>query len=86
MQHREAKYKDFATSLSDNQRRILSETKDGTLKRKVNDVALRSGRGRLRGETDADYIDIGTNRDRSVAQRVLDGEPAAPDTSRFERL
>ena len=85
LQHREAKYKDFAQSLSANDRRILAETKDGTLKRKVNEAVLQRGRGRLRGATDDDYLDIGTNRERSVVQRILDGNRPAPDTSRFER-
>ena len=85
LQHREAKYKDFAQSLSANDRRILAETKDGTLKRKVNEAVLQRGRGRLRGGTDDDYLDIGTNRERSVVQRILDGNRPAPDTSRFER-
>ena len=78
--HREAKYKDFAQSLSANDRRILAETKDGT-----HEAVLQRGRGRLRGATDDDYLDIGTNRERSVVQRILDGNRPAPDTSRFER-
>lgn len=83
LERRERKYKDFASTLSAEDRRILSETKDGTLKRKVNGAVLASGRGRLRGDDDSDYLDIGTNRTRSVVQRLIDGEPEIPDTRRF---
>ena len=85
LQHREAKYANFVEELSEDHLRILQETKDGTLKRKVNSAVLRTGRGRLRGATQHDYVDLGTNKDRNVVQRMLDGERPAPDTSRFNR-
>ena len=46
---------------------------------------MQRGHGRLRGETEDDYLDIGTNEERSVVRRTLDGKRPAPDTSRFER-
>lgn len=85
LQRREAKYANSIKELSKDHLRILQETKDSTLKRKVNSAMLRSGRGRLRGATEHDYVDIGTNRKRSEVQRMLDGERPAPDTSRFDR-
>ena len=45
---------------------------------------LGHGRGRLRGENDNDYVDIGTNQDRGVVNQILDGKRLKPDTSRFD--
>ena len=40
-----------------------------------------AGRGRLRGEDDNDYLDIGTNQDRGVVNQLLDGKRLKPDSS-----
>ena len=72
-------------SFSEDERRILHDTTDGTLKRKVNEAVLRRGRGRPRGATDDDYLDMGTNRDRRQAPFILDGPKPAPNTGRCER-
>ena len=85
LQRQAAKWGDVTESLYESQHRILRETKDGTLTRKVNEAVLRLGRDRLRGETEDDDLDTGTNRDRSVVAKILDGERPAPDASRFER-
>ena len=45
---------------------------------------LAIGRGRLRGDNDDDYVDIGTNRDRGVVPRILDDKRPKHDISRFE--
>ena len=84
LERRVKRYKDFAQWLSKEERRILKETKDGTLKRKVNKIVMQRGSGRLRGASEGDYLDIGGNQDRSVVRHILDGKPSAPDTSRFE--
>ena len=73
----------FAETLNTWQSRLLQEAKDGSLKRKVNTAVVEAGRGRLRGDNDDDYIDIGTNQDRSVVQHILDGKRPKPDTTRF---
>ena len=73
----------FAQTLAEDHRRILEETKDGSLRRKVNRAVFDLGRGRLHGESEDDYCDIGCNR--GVVRKLLDGEMAAPDTSRFSR-
>ena len=80
---RERKWTGFAKTLSDDHKQILKETKDGSLKRKLNNAVFALGRGRLRGEIEGDYGDIGCAR--GVVRRLLDGEMAAPDTSRFSR-
>ena len=85
LQRREKTCPDLVDTLQAWERRLLQETKDGTLKRKVNTAVMASGRGRLRGDNDDDYVDIGTNRERSVVARILDGQRPLPDTSRFER-
>ena len=84
LQRREQKRPGLADALQGWVRRLLQEAKDGTLKRRVNTAVLEAGRGRLRGDNDDDYIDIGTNQDRSVVLRILDGTRPKPDTSRFE--
>ena len=63
------------------ERQLLIEAKDGTLKRKVNTAVIQAGRGRLRGENDNDYLDIGTNQDRGVVNQLLDGKRLKPDSS-----
>ena len=85
LQHREQKRPGLADSLEGWEQRLLREAKDGSLKRKVNTAVLAIGRGRLRGDNDDDYVDIGTNRERSVVARILDGQRPLPETSRFER-
>ena len=85
VQNRLQKKPDLAKTLQPWERLILQEAKDGTLKRKVNSAVLTIGRGRLRGDNDKDYLDIGTNRDRGVVNRILDGKRPKPETSRFER-
>ena len=70
--------------LEDWERRILQEATDGTLKRKVNTAVMNAGRGRLRGDNDDDFIDIGTNQDRGVVHHILDGKRPRPDISRIE--
>ena len=85
LQRREQKRPDLADALQGWEQSLLQEAKDGTLKRKVNTAVLAIGRGRLRGDNDDDYVDIGTNRDRDVVTRILDGKRPKPDTSRFER-
>ena len=65
------------------QKALLEKLRDGTLKRKVNDCVLEQGRGRLRGETPDDDVDIGTNRDRSVVARILDSGRTQPSIDRF---
>ena len=84
LQHREQKRPGLADSLEGWEQRLLREAKDGSLKRKVNTAVLAIGRGRLRGDNDDDYVDIGTNRDRGVVSHILDGKRPMPDTSRFE--
>ena len=74
----------FAESLPEWQFRILQEAKDGTLKRKANTAVVQAGRGRLRGDNDDDYVDIGTNRDRGVVTQILDGKRPKQDLSRFK--
>ena len=84
LQNRLQKKPDLAKTLQSWERLILQEAKDGTLKRKVNSAVLTIGRGRLRGDNDDDYVDIGTKRDRGVVTRILDGKRPKPETSRFE--
>ena len=72
-------------SLSRYNQAFLDRLRDGTLKRKVNECVLEQGRGRLRGETPDDFVDIGTNRDRSVVARILDGPRSQPSTDRFKQ-
>ena len=74
----------FAESLPEWQFRILQEAKDGTLKRKANTAVVQAGRGRLRGDNDDDYVDIGTNRGRGVVNQILDGKRPKQDLSRFK--
>ena len=85
LQNRLQKQPALAKTLKPWERLILQEAKDGTLKRKVNSAVLTIGRGRLRGDNDKDYLDIGTNRDRGVVNRILDGKRPKLETSRFER-
>ena len=66
------------------ERQLLIEAKDGTLKRKVNTAVMQAGRGRLRGDNDDDFIDIGTNQDRGVVHHILDGKRPRLDISRIE--
>ena len=84
LQHREGKDPDMVNTLRPWEQQLLKEAKDGTLKRKVNTAVIQAGRGRLRGENDNDYVDIGTNRDRGVVNQILDGKRLKPDTSRFD--
>ena len=46
-----------------------------------NTAVRQAGRGRLRGEDDNDYLDIGTNQDRGVVNQLLDGKRLKPDSS-----
>ena len=69
--------------LSPKDKDLLSRLHDGSLKKKVNLCVLEMGRGRLHGEGPNDFLDIGTNRDRSSVARVLDGERSMASTDRF---
>ena len=80
---RERKWKGLANTLSDDHKQILKETKDGSLKRKLNNAVFALGRGRLRGETEDDYEDIGCAQ--GAVRKLLHGEKPPPDTSRFSR-
>ena len=84
LQRREEKDPGMVHSLKKWEARLLEETKDGTLKRKANTAVIEAGRGRLRGDNDDDYLDIGTNQDRGVVHHILDGKRLKPDTSRFD--
>ena len=46
-----------------------------------NTAVRQAGRGRLRGDNDNDYVDIGTNQDRGVVNQLLDGKRLKPDSS-----
>ena len=48
-------------------------------------MVLLRGHGRLRGDNETDCLDIGTNAERSVVRKTLDGVQPAPDTTRFEQ-
>ena len=85
LQRRVERYPGLVNELEEWQYGILQEATNGTLKRKVNTAVMASGRGRLRGDNDDDYVDIGTNRDRGVVSHILDGKRPKPETSRFER-
>ena len=84
LQRRVESYPGLVHELEDWQYGLLQEATNGTLKRKVNTAVLAIGRGRLRGDNDDDYVDIGTNRDRGVVPHILDGKRPKPETSRFE--
>ena len=72
-------------SFSRDNQGLLEQLRDGTLKRKVNQCVMELGRGRLRGDNPDDFDDIGTNRDRSVVARILDGARSQPSTGSFKQ-
>ena len=74
LQRREQKDPRVVETLYKWEARLLEETKDGTLKRKANTAVIEAGRGRLRGDNDDYYLDIGTNQDRGVVHHILDGK------------
>ena len=79
------KNKEAYWSFSRDNQGLLEQLRDGTLKRKVNLCVMELGRGRLRGDNPDDFVDIGTNRDRSVVARILDGARSQPSTDRFKQ-
>ena len=72
-------------SFSTYKRRLWQQLKDNTLKRKVNDYVEELGSGRFRGDDADDYLDIGTNKERSVVATILDGPAKKVCTERFKR-
>ena len=84
LQRRVERYPGLVNELEEWQYGILQEATNGTLKRKVNTAVMQAGRGRLRGDNDDDFIDIGTNQDRGVVHHILDGKRPRLDISRIE--
>ena len=84
LQRRVESYRGLVNELEEWQYGLLQEATNGTLKRKVNTAVMQAGRGRLRGDNDDDFIDIGTNRDQGVVHHILDGKRSRADFSRIE--
>ena len=61
-------------------------TEDDLLRKRVNMLVLKLGRGRIRGKNQEDYADLGTQRERDSVANYLDGLRERPGTQRFERL
>ena len=79
-QGREAKAKGKGKALSPKQQQVLKEYQSGELRRKANNLSMKSGHGRLKKEDDS-FVDIGGSTGGFV-RTVLDGwEP--PDLADF---
>ena len=72
--------------MTEKEKQIYTETEDDVLRKRVNTLVLKLGRGRVRGKNPEDYVDVGTQRERDSVANYLDGPRERPDTQRFERL
>ena len=70
--------------MTEKEKEIYTLTEDDVLRKRVNTLVLRLGRGRARGENPEDYVDLGTHRERDSVSNYLDGPRERPDTQRFE--
>ena len=66
-------------------REMLREYGEGVLRINANQRVLEQGRGRLRGSTEGDYVDIGPNRQFSVSLGLLEGPYEPPCIDRFRQ-
>ena len=74
------------SNLTEKEKEIYALTEDDVLRKRVNTLVLKLGRGRARGKNPEDYVDLGTHRGRDSVSNYLDGTRERPDTQRFERL
>ena len=68
-------------ALSPHQQQVLEEYQSGELRRKANDLTLKSGHGRLKGE-DGTFVDIGGSTGGFLRTVLDDWEP--PDLADFQ--
>ena len=74
------------SNLTEKEKEIYALTEDDLLRKRLNMLVLKLGRGRTRGTNPENYVDLGTQRERDSVSNYLDGPRERPDTQRFERL